>query len=267
MIKLTLITSAIIIAGLTANTVNASYVMTDQERESQLAHAFIEGNPTTKVQKQIAALTNGKEITGTIYKSDGSVDVKRTAQMLVKTNGKDPYVEMAKREAAAAAAAAELVRLNEIARLNRIQVLKATIGQITEDYIVLVGQFTTATTQVSDIEQTILDINERIATATNSIRLLQVEINEATASLNNGGTTLQMEAYQATIDHAGDWLNENTNDLNTANAERTTQNNLLDAAKSTKAGLDASLRDNCDDYERARESLRNNGGYLPYEET
>jgi len=264
MIKLTLLTSAIIIVGLTANTVNAAYVMTDKERESQLAHAYIEGNPTTKVQKQISALTNGKEITGTIYKSDGSVDIKRTAQMLVKTNGKDPLVEAEKRAAAQAAAAVELVRLNEIARLNRIQVLTVTIGQLTADYFVLSGQSRTATDLVSGIELAITGIDERIATANNSIRLLQAQINEATASLNNGGTASQMEEYQDTIDHSGDWINENTNNLNTANAERTTQNDLLDAAKSTKAGLDASMRDNCDDYDRAYESLRNNGGYITY---
>ena len=85
-----------------------AYEMTDNERESQLAHAYIEGNPTTVVQKQIASLTGGKEVTGTIYNTDGTVNIKRTAQMLVKTNGKDPEVEAAKRKVERFALAVEL---------------------------------------------------------------------------------------------------------------------------------------------------------------
>ena len=195
MIKLTLLTSAIIIAGLTANTVNAAYTMTDQERESQLAHAFIEGNPTTKVQKQIAALTNGKEITGTIYKSDGSVDVKRTAQMLVKTNGKDPLVEAEKRAAAQAAA--------EEARLNLIQDLRATIAQLNNELNDYHSELTVVDGNINTLKQTILGITD--------------------------------------------------------NAERTTQNNLLDAEEDAKEVLIESIRTNGVDFNNAYESLRDTG--------
>jgi len=95
-----------------------AYEMTDQERESQLAHAFIEGNPTTVVQKQIASLTGGKEVTGTIYNTDGTVNIKRTAQMLVKTNGKDPEVEAAKRKVERFALAVELAYAHYTALAN-----------------------------------------------------------------------------------------------------------------------------------------------------
>ena len=268
MIKLTLLTSAIIISGLTANTVNAAYVMTDQERESQLAHAFIEGNPTTKVQKQIAALTNGKEITGTIYKSNGSVDVKRTAQMLVKTNGKDPYVEMAKREAAQAAAAVELVRLNEIARLNRIQVLKVTIGQINAAYSVLAGQSRTATDQVKSIQRDIDTLNTQIATANAEIDRLRDGEDAANLALQQGLATYtadELTGYRATADAADGLVATQQTARDTATASKATADQTLATAQATKAGLGASIRDNCDDYDRAYESLRNNGGSIPYE--
>ena len=92
MLKVALVTSAIVLTGLVANSVEAceGHDAKPKDRESQLAHAFIEGHPRSAVQKQIAALTGGKTVTGTIYNTDGSVDVKRTAQMLVTTNGKDP---------------------------------------------------------------------------------------------------------------------------------------------------------------------------------
>tara|TARA_B110000093_G_C12668239_1_gene285040 strand:- start:29 stop:532 length:504 start_codon:yes stop_codon:yes gene_type:complete len=94
MLKVALVTSAIVLTGLVANSVEAceGHDAKPKDRESQLAHAFIEGHPRSAVQKQIAALTGGKSVTGTIYNTDGSVDVKRTAQMLVTTNGKDPKV-------------------------------------------------------------------------------------------------------------------------------------------------------------------------------
>jgi len=94
MLKVALVTSAIVLTGLVANSVEAceGHDAKPKDRESQLAHAFIEGHPRSAVQKQIAALTGGKTVTGTIYNTDGSVDVKRTAQMLVTTNGKDPKV-------------------------------------------------------------------------------------------------------------------------------------------------------------------------------
>ena len=94
MLKAVLVTSAIVLTGLAVNSVEAceGHDAKPKDRESQLAHAFIEGHPRSAVQKQIAALTGGKTVTGTVYNIDGSVDVKRTATMLVTTNGKDPKV-------------------------------------------------------------------------------------------------------------------------------------------------------------------------------
>ena len=47
--------------------------------DKQLPHAFIDGHPTTDIQKQIAALTNGKSPGSTIYNGDGSVNIQATA--------------------------------------------------------------------------------------------------------------------------------------------------------------------------------------------
>tara|TARA_R110000787_G_scaffold194349_3_gene305931 strand:+ start:88 stop:1161 length:1074 start_codon:yes stop_codon:yes gene_type:complete len=55
--------------------------------DNQLPHAFIDGNPTTDVQKKIALLTNGKAPTSTVYNGDGSVNIERTA--LTANNGGD----------------------------------------------------------------------------------------------------------------------------------------------------------------------------------
>ena len=265
MIKLTLLTSAIIVAGLAANSVNAApqwaYEMTPQERDSQLAHAWIEGNPTTKVQKQIAALTNGKEVTGTIYKSDGSVDVKRTAQMLVKTNGKDPLVEMAKREAAAAAAA-------EIDRLNSLQALGVTIAQLEAANLVLADQLTTATTQVADIQRGINTLTGQITRANAEIQRLRSGEDAANLAIQQGATLYtadELTGYRATADAADGLVATQQTARDTATASKATADQTLATAQATKAGLGASIRDNCDDYDRAYESLRNNGGSIPYE--
>lgn len=261
MIKLTLLTSAIIIAGLTANTVNAAYTMTDQERESQLAHAFIEGNPTTKVQKQIAALTNGKEITGTIYKSDGSVDIKRTAQMLVKTNGKDPYVEMAKREAAQAA---EWARLDEIARLNRLEVLGVVVAGLEAAYAVLADQLTTAQDQVRDIQRGIDTLNSQIATANTAIENLRSGEDAAILAISQGTdvyTDAELAGYRATRDNADNLVGLQQFDIAIYNGQVDNANTNLAAAQENEAGTGASIRRNGADLDRAWAEQRANGGY------
>ena len=58
-----------------------TYQMTPSEKNSQLPHAFIDGQPTTDVQKQIAALTGGKAPSSTIYSSPGVADVQATAAL------------------------------------------------------------------------------------------------------------------------------------------------------------------------------------------
>ena len=65
MLKVALVTSAIVLTGLVANSVEAceGHDAKPKDRESQLAHAFIEGHPRSAVQKQIAALTGGKSVT------------------------------------------------------------------------------------------------------------------------------------------------------------------------------------------------------------
>ena len=259
MLKLTLVTSAIIVAGLAANQVNAAYVMTDKERESQLAHAYIEGNPTTKIQKQIAALTNGKEITGTIYKSDGSVDIKRTAQMLVKTNGKDPLVEMAKREAAAAAAA-------EIDRLNRLQALGVTIAQLEAASLVLADQLTTATTQVSTIQRGIDTLTGQITRANAEIERLRGSEDAANLAIQQGATLYtadEIADYRATADAADGLVATQQTAVDTATTSRDTANQSLATAQANKAGLEASILTNGADRGRAWEANREAGGYYP----
>ena len=47
--------------------------------DAQLPHAWLDGNPTTAVQKEIAALTGGKAPSSTVYNGDGSVNVQATA--------------------------------------------------------------------------------------------------------------------------------------------------------------------------------------------
>jgi hypothetical protein len=56
-----------------------TYSMTPEEKNSQLPHAFIDGNPTTDTQKAIAALTNGRAPGYTIYNADGSPNITATA--------------------------------------------------------------------------------------------------------------------------------------------------------------------------------------------
>jgi len=56
-----------------------TYQMTPEEKNSQLPHAFIDGNPTTDTQKAIAALTNGRAPGYTIYNADGSPNITATA--------------------------------------------------------------------------------------------------------------------------------------------------------------------------------------------
>ena len=56
------------------------------QMDRQLPHAFIDGNPTTDVQKRIAKLTNGKAPSTTIYNSDGSVNIGATAAMVSTDN-------------------------------------------------------------------------------------------------------------------------------------------------------------------------------------
>ena len=259
MLKLTLVTSAIIVAGLAANQVNAAYVMTDKERESQLAHAYIEGNPTTEVQKKISALTNGKEITGTIYKSDGSVDIKRTAQMLVKTNGKDPYVEMAKREAAQAV---EWARLDEIARLIRLEVLGVVVAGLEAAYAVLADQLTTATTLVSDIEQEIEGIDSDIAAANTEIQALLVSKVAARAALDLGEHTLEQGwAYQDNLDDHDEFMQVEADKIADANTRIVDANGRLESAQANEAGTGASIRRNGADLDRAWAEQRANGGY------
>ena len=58
-----------------------TYQMTPSEKNSQLPHAFIDGQPTTDVQKQIAALTGGRAPSSTVYSSPGVVDVQATAAL------------------------------------------------------------------------------------------------------------------------------------------------------------------------------------------
>ena len=58
-----------------------TYQMTPSEKNSQLPHAFIDGQPNTDVQKQIAALTGGKAPSSTVYSSPGVVDVQATAAL------------------------------------------------------------------------------------------------------------------------------------------------------------------------------------------
>ena len=55
----------------------------------QLPHAFLEGNPTTPMQKAIAAATGGKSVTHTIYNGDGSVNIGLTATLAATTNDAD----------------------------------------------------------------------------------------------------------------------------------------------------------------------------------
>ena len=55
-----------------------TYEMTPEERNKQLPHAFIDGNPTTQIQKDIAAQTNGRAPSYTIYNSDGSPNIAAT---------------------------------------------------------------------------------------------------------------------------------------------------------------------------------------------
>ena len=261
MLKLTLVTSAIIIAGLAANQVNAAYVMTDKERESQLAHAYIEGNPTTEVQKKISALTNGKEITGTIYKSDGSVDIKRTAQMLVKTNGKDPYVEMAKREAAQAA---EWARLDEIDRLKRLEVLGVVVAGLEAAYAVLADQLTTATDQVNGIQRGIDVLTGDITRANTEIDRLNNLDDGARTALHQGltmYTATELAGYQATADATNGLVAAQQAALATANASKANDETDLAAAQANKAGTEASIRSNGADLERAFEAQRADGGY------
>jgi len=47
--------------------------------DKQLPHAFIDGHPTTDIQKQIAELTGGRSPSHTVYNRDGSVNVQATA--------------------------------------------------------------------------------------------------------------------------------------------------------------------------------------------
>jgi hypothetical protein len=57
------------------------------QMDAQLPHAFIDGHPTTDVQKQIAALTGGKAPGSTIYGIDGKVDIAATAQLANQSPG------------------------------------------------------------------------------------------------------------------------------------------------------------------------------------
>jgi len=52
------------------------------QMDRQLPHAFIDGNPTTDVQKRIAKLTGGRAPSTTIYNNDGSVNIGATATMV-----------------------------------------------------------------------------------------------------------------------------------------------------------------------------------------
>ena len=49
------------------------------QMDAQLPHAFVDGHPTTDVQRQIAALTGGKAPGSTVYNGDGSVNIQATA--------------------------------------------------------------------------------------------------------------------------------------------------------------------------------------------
>jgi hypothetical protein len=55
--------------------------------DKQLPHAFIDGHPTTDIQKQIAALTGGKAPGSTIYNGDGSVNIQATANTVGGSGG------------------------------------------------------------------------------------------------------------------------------------------------------------------------------------
>ena len=65
-------------------------LMTEKERvalarkpqmDNQLAHAFIDGHPTTPDQIAIAKLTGGKSPGSSVYNADGSVNIQATAAM------------------------------------------------------------------------------------------------------------------------------------------------------------------------------------------
>ena len=59
-----------------------TYQMTDDERNSQLDHAFIDGNPTTDRQRAIAKATGGRAPTSgnqVFYNPDGTLNAAKTA--------------------------------------------------------------------------------------------------------------------------------------------------------------------------------------------
>jgi len=56
------------------------------QMDRQLPHAFIDGNPTTDVQKEIARLTGGRAPSSTVYNSDGTVNIGATATMVSPEN-------------------------------------------------------------------------------------------------------------------------------------------------------------------------------------
>jgi hypothetical protein len=51
------------------------------QMDNQLAHAFIDGHPTTPDQRAIAALTGGKAPGSSVYNADGSVNIQATANI------------------------------------------------------------------------------------------------------------------------------------------------------------------------------------------
>jgi len=55
--------------------------------DNQLPHAFVDGHPTTDIQKKIAELTGGKSPTHTVYNGDGSVNVQATAATIGSAGG------------------------------------------------------------------------------------------------------------------------------------------------------------------------------------
>jgi len=56
------------------------------QMDKQLPHAFIDGNPTTDVQKEIAKLTGGRAPMSTVYNNDGSVNLAATASNVSSDN-------------------------------------------------------------------------------------------------------------------------------------------------------------------------------------
>ena len=155
-----------------------------------------------------------------------------------------------------------MVRLNEIARLNRIQVLKVTIGQLTAAYSVLSVQSRTATTQVSDIEQEIEGIDSDIAAANTEIQALLVSKVAARAALDLGEHTLEQGwAYQDNLDDHDEFMQVEADKIADANTRMVDANGRLESSQANKAATGASIISNGADLDRAWAAQRANGGY------